>query len=78
MPDRDVATIRDLIYYQYATIIAKSAFAVSNGKSRPKHRGDRKSYDSIPPVLPSATAATDQARSALETSTNHAFLWIER
>jgi ribosomal protein S14 len=26
MPDREVKTIRDLIYYQYAKIIAKSAF----------------------------------------------------
>ena len=29
MPDRDVTTIRDLIYYQYAKIIARSAFSVS-------------------------------------------------
>jgi hypothetical protein len=26
MPDREVKTIRHLIYYQYAKIIAKSAF----------------------------------------------------
>jgi archaeosine-15-forming tRNA-guanine transglycosylase len=26
MPDKDVKTIRDLIYYQYAKIIAKRAF----------------------------------------------------
>jgi len=26
MPDRDVKTIRDLIYYQYAKTIARSAF----------------------------------------------------
>ncbi len=51
MPDRDVATIRDLIRYQYATIIAKSAFAASDGESRLKHRGDKTFYDSIPPVL---------------------------
>jgi hypothetical protein len=25
MPDRDVSTIKDLIYYQYAKIIARSA-----------------------------------------------------
>ena len=31
MPDRDVDTIRDLIYYQYAKIIAKSAFAAFDG-----------------------------------------------
>jgi hypothetical protein len=51
MPDRDVATIRDLIYYQYAKIIAKSAFAASDGGSRLKHRGDKKYHDSIPPLL---------------------------
>ena len=34
MPDRDVATTRDLIHYQHATIIAKSAFAASDGESR--------------------------------------------
>jgi hypothetical protein len=28
MPDRDVTTIKDLIYYQYVKIIARSAFAV--------------------------------------------------
>ena len=43
MPDRDVKTIRELIYCQYATIIAKSAFAVSDGESRLKHRGTRSS-----------------------------------
>ena len=31
MPDRDVTTIGDLIYYQYAKIIAKSAFGVPDG-----------------------------------------------
>ena len=30
-PDRDVTTIGDLIYYQYAKIIAKSAFGVPDG-----------------------------------------------
>ena len=69
MPDREVATIRDLIYYQYATIIAKSAFAASDGESRLKHRGDKKFYDSIPPLLPSAAAATAQARPTLATWT---------
>ena len=48
MPDREVATIRDLIHYQHATIVAKSAFATSGGESRPKLRGDKKYYDSIP------------------------------
>ncbi len=51
MPDRDVAFIGDLIYCQYATIIAKSAFAASDGESSLKHRGDKKHYDSIPPLL---------------------------
>ncbi len=51
MPDRDVATTRDLIHYQNATIIAKSAFAASDGESRVKGRGDKKLYDSIPPLL---------------------------
>jgi hypothetical protein len=31
MPGRDVTTIKDLIYYQYAEIIARSAFSVSDG-----------------------------------------------
>ncbi len=31
MPDRDVKTIQDLINYQYAKIIAKSAFSIPNG-----------------------------------------------
>ncbi len=69
MPDRDVSTIRDLIYYQYAKIIAKSAFAASDGESSLKHRDDKKFYDSISPLLPSAAAATAQARSALATWT---------
>ncbi|HUJ67889.1 MAG TPA: hypothetical protein VLW86_00105, partial [Syntrophorhabdales bacterium] len=59
---RDVATIRDLSHYQYATIIGKSAFAASDGESRLKPRGDKKLYDAIPPLLPSAAAATVQAR----------------
>lgn len=32
MPDRDVKTIRDLIYYQYAKIIARRAFGAADGK----------------------------------------------
>lgn len=32
MPDKDVSTIRDLIYYQYAKIIAKRAFFAADGK----------------------------------------------
>jgi len=31
MPDRDVDTIGDLIYYQHAKIIVKSAFGVPDG-----------------------------------------------
>jgi hypothetical protein len=60
MPDRDLSTIRDLIYYWYATIIAKSAFAASDGESKLKHSGDKKFCDSIPPLLPSAAATTAQ------------------
>ena len=70
MPDREVATIRDLIYYQNARIIAKSAFAASD--CRLKHRGDKKFYDSIPPVLPSAAAATAQALPTETTQTRTA------
>lgn len=36
MPDREVTTIRDLIYYQYAKIIACSAFKVANGAEAKK------------------------------------------
>ena len=32
MPDRDVKTIQDLIYYQYAKIIARRAFGATDGK----------------------------------------------
>lgn len=40
MPDKDVHTIRDLIYYQYAKIIARSAFSISDGKqAKKKHYG---------------------------------------
>ena len=31
LPDRDVRTVRDLIHYQYAKIIARSAFSVPDG-----------------------------------------------
>ncbi len=65
MPDGDVTTVRELIYYQYDTIIAKSAFAAFDGEDKLKHRGDKKYYGSIPPLLPSAAAATAQARSPL-------------
>jgi hypothetical protein len=31
MPDRDVTTIKDLIYYQYAKIITRSALRAPDG-----------------------------------------------
>jgi hypothetical protein len=40
MPDRDVKTIQDLIYYQYAKIIARRAFDVPDGKeAKERHYG---------------------------------------
>jgi hypothetical protein len=33
LPDRDVRTIRDLIHYQYAKIIARSALHALDGTS---------------------------------------------
>ena len=40
MPDKSVRTIRDLIHYQYAKIIARSAFGVADGKeAKKKHYG---------------------------------------
>jgi len=40
IPDRDVRTIRDLIYYQYAKIIARRAFGASDGKeAKREHYG---------------------------------------
>ena len=36
MPDRDVKTIRDLIFYQYAKIIARRAFDSADGKEAKK------------------------------------------
>lgn len=40
MPDRDVRTLRDLIYYQYAKIIARRAFSATNGiMAKSKHYG---------------------------------------
>jgi len=58
MPDRELSTIRDLIHCQHATIIAKNAFAVSDGESSLKHRGDKKFYDSIPPLPGCFSVAT--------------------
>ena len=40
MPDRDVETIQDLIFYQYAKIIARRAFSVPDGKeAKQQHYG---------------------------------------
>ena len=40
MPDRDVQSIRDLIYYQYAKLVARSAFSQADGKAaKAKHYG---------------------------------------
>jgi hypothetical protein len=40
MPDRDVKTIQDLIYYQYAKVIARRAFSMPNGKeTKQQHYG---------------------------------------
>ncbi len=40
MPDRDVITLRDVINYQYAKIIACSAFGCANGEeAKKKHYG---------------------------------------
>lgn len=36
MPDREVETTRDLIYYQYSKIIARRAFSKGDGKSTKK------------------------------------------
>jgi hypothetical protein len=36
MPDRDMKTICDLIYYQYAKIIARRAFGETEGKEAKK------------------------------------------
>ncbi|MEK7477173.1 MAG: hypothetical protein AAB152_16225 [Candidatus Coatesbacteria bacterium] len=60
MPDRDVKTVRDLIYYQYAKIIARSAFKAADGKEAKRanygffadtHPGEKKPYDLLPPLL---------------------------
>jgi len=61
--------LRDLIHYQYARIIAKSAFSAFDGETRLKRRGDKKYHDPIPPFLPSAAAAPAQARPTLATWT---------
>jgi len=40
MPDREVKTVRDIIYYQYAKVIARSAFKEGDGKAaKAKHYG---------------------------------------
>ncbi len=73
MPDRDVSTIRDLIHRQYATIIAKSAFAAFDGESSLKHRGDTKVCDFIPPLLHNCLGTYDSGD-----PTSQAFLWLGR
>ena len=52
MPDREVKTIQDLIFYQYAKIIAKSAMC---GKGNLNGDGRRDVLD----IDGSSTAATD-------------------
>lgn len=48
MPDRDVKTIRDLIFYQYAKIIAKRAFTEGSGeRAKREHYGFIKTCDKI-------------------------------
>ena len=40
MPDREVKTIQDLLYYQYAKVIAKRAFSITDGKdAKNQHYG---------------------------------------
>jgi hypothetical protein len=40
MPDRDVKTIQDLLFYQYAKIIARRAFGLADGKkAKGQHYG---------------------------------------
>lgn len=40
MPDREVNTIKDLIYYQYSKVIARSAFSADDGKqAKSEHYG---------------------------------------
>ena len=54
MPDRDVTTVTDLIYYQYAKIIARSALHGDRGLYsfyKSKHPGQKKFYDLIPSLL---------------------------
>ena len=42
MPDREVRTIRDLLYYQYAKVIARRAFG-------PKHCNVARNQECRPP-----------------------------
>ena len=44
MPDRDVRTLRDLIWYQYAKIIARSALGADDS-SGSDHDNDLKSSE---------------------------------
>jgi hypothetical protein len=36
MPDRDVHTVKDVIFFQYSKIIARAAFSLSNGREAKK------------------------------------------
>ena len=58
MTDRDVSTIRDLIYCQYAKTIAKSPFAASDGReAKGRHYGFIK--QSFRELRPDALARSD-------------------
>jgi len=40
MPDRDVQTVKDLIFYQYSKLVCRSAFHIPNGvKAKGEHYG---------------------------------------
>lgn len=40
LPDKEVQTIRDLIYYQYSKIVARSAFNIHDGReAKQNHYG---------------------------------------
>ncbi len=36
MPDKDVKTVKDLIFYQYAKIVARRAYGAEDGKEAKK------------------------------------------
>jgi hypothetical protein len=51
MPDRDVKTVRDLIYYQYAKIIASRAFGAADGKKEKNNNFKTKDILSRPRLI---------------------------